>query len=128
LDDVSPKSALSQDFIRCARISEKTGALNDAYFGYVHAAWAADDTKDDYWSARARKLALDVFDRLPPSEIDDSLQVMRIDLLRRSGQYEKAIEECTAITLEDPMLSKIIAFQLHKSKANDSACYTVADV
>ena len=53
--------------------------------------------------------------------------MVRAVLLRRSGQFDRLIDEYADVKMKDKLLSIILAFQLQKAREKDAACYRVSD-
>ena len=123
-----PLSDLAKRFIREGRIAEKLGKFREGFFDYLCGAWASDDEGDEYWRKEARLLSLKVFDKISPDECDETLTVMKADLLRKSEQFERLSSEYSDIHFENELLNKIITFQIERAKQKDTATYTVGDV
>lgn len=100
-----------------------------AFAVILNAAWACDDAQDVGNAVLCRNLALDLIDELIKKEDDPStLMLQKIDLLRRSNQFNKALGEFSGIFMDKDLLQDILDFQLEKVKNHDNACYTVEDV
>lgn len=95
----------------------------------MNAAWACDDAQDIGNAVLCRNLALDLIDELIEKEDDPStLMLQKIDLLRRSNQFDKALGEFSGIFMDKDLLQDILDFQLEKVKNHDNGCYTIEDV
>jgi hypothetical protein len=100
-----------------------------AFAVILYAAWACDDAQDIENAVLCRNLALDLIDELIEKEDDPStLMLQKIDLLRRSNQFNKALGEFSGIFMDKDLLQDILDFQLEKVKNHDNACYTIEDV
>ena len=53
---------------------------------------------------------------------------MKADLLRRSGEFDRLIEEYNDIIMDEQIYNIIITFQIIKARQRDDACYTLDDV
>lgn len=54
--------------------------------------------------------------------------MQKADLLRRSGQLERLIEEYTGLHMASDIENQILEFQLYCAKRKDRSCYTLDDV
>ena len=100
-----------------------------AFAVILYAAWACDDAQDIGNAVLCRTLALDLIDELIEKEDDPStLMLQKIDLLRRSNQFDKALGEFSGIFMDKDLLQDILDFQLEKVKNHDNGCYTIEDV
>ena len=127
-ENQEPLSDLAKRFMQKGRIAEKLGMLREGFFDYLCGAWASDDEGDEYWQKEARLLSLKVFDQISPDERDETLIVVKADLLRRSEQFERLLSEYSDIHFEDELLNRIIRFQIERAKQKDTATYTVENV
>ena len=119
------KSELAKRFYRYYLINLENKEFQDAFFAILHAAWACDDEEDFDNAVKCRDVAVSLHSKLKP---DENLSVMKMDILRRSRQFETLISEYSSVEYSQEILNKIAKFQLQKAKEKDTACYTVADV
>jgi len=73
-----------------------------------------------------RKLAVDLVDKV--DDENENLKLIKADLLRRSLQFERLIEEYSDFTSNDKLSYSIIRFQLGLAAMEDSDCYTIQEV
>jgi len=123
-----PSSKLAQLFIRAARIAEKNQNHMEAFWSYLHAAWVSDDKKDEAWQIELRMWALRMLERFREQDMGDNYRVIRADLLRKTSQFKRLIQEYENIRFDNSLLNMIIQFQISKAKAEDTATYTVEDM
>ena len=123
------KSDLSKRFYRNYLISKANGDHESEFQSLLYCAWTCDDAEDDF-AVKVRKLALKSMDNTDAESADEkrNLLLMRIDLLRRSLQFERVIEEFKDFKDDDEVFYSIIRFQLKLAVNEDSGCYTVEDV
>lgn len=138
-----PNSDLLKEYLLKARISQRLGDHQSAFWDYIHAAWVADDPAayeneedeicyieegDVFWSINARKLAIEAFDNLPADTVTETWKVIKADLLRKSGQFDRLISEYAGVQFSEEILNQIIAIQIEKAKLKDTKTYTIAEV
>lgn len=78
-----------------------------------------------------RKLAVKAADELIKTanpEFKDNLIVLKADLLRRSGEFERLIKEYGGLTFDEEILNRTITLQIKLAHAEDDSCYTLKDV
>ena len=123
------KSDLSKRFYRNYLISKANGDHESEFQSLLYCAWTCDDAEDEL-AVKVRKLALKSMDNTDAESADEkrNLLLMRIDLLRRSLQFERVIEEFKDFKDDDEVFYSIIRFQLKLAVNEDSGCYTVEDV
>jgi len=73
-----------------------------------------------------RKLAVDLVDKV--DDENENLKLIKADLLRRSLQFERLIEEYSNFTSDEDLSYSIIRFQLELAAMEDSDCYTIQEV
>jgi hypothetical protein len=95
---------------------------------YIQAAWASDDANDTYWQTELRLTALKMIEKLSQEERTEESLVLRADLLRKSRQFDRVIEEYSNISLSNDFLNKIIRFQIDKAHEKNMQTFTVQDV
>lgn len=119
------KSDLSKRFYRRYLISKAEKEYNSEFYSLLHCAWACDDA-DDGLAVEMRKLAVNLVDKV--DDENENLKLIKADLLRRSLQFERLIEEYSDFTSDDELSYSIIRFQLGLAAMKDSDCYTIQDV
>lgn len=126
-DNLKFESELAERFYRAYLIKVADHRMMKAFSEVLHAAWACDDAHDDENAIVCRKKALALLDEHIAMKPNDNHSVLRADLLRRTGQFDKLIAEYSDKKYSDDTLNRIIAFQIKKAKQKDVRCYTVAD-
>ena len=126
------KSDLAKEFYQKYMINLEDNNKEGAMFALIHAAWDCDDHEDDENAKKCRELALTLVDEvtnnMDDSEEVDNINLMRADLMRRTGHFDELIEKYSSIRFDDEIMSQILAYQLEKAKEHDFNCYTVEDV
>lgn len=117
---------LSDNFYRHYLIMKEAGEHKSACFSLLHTVWTCDDRNDNNANA-LRELLAHEFENLSESEYDETIDVITADVLRRSGQFEKLINEYKDRQYDNDLLNEIVKFQLCKAGAKDVGCYTVED-
>lgn len=120
------ESELAQRFYRKYLISAELDMPYIAFLDILHCAWACDDEKDTENARLARKIASDLADILIKSEHEDKITIVliRADLLRRSGEFERLISEYESVTLNEDIPNRAIRFHIEKAMDKDDGCYT----
>lgn len=128
-NNIEFKSELAKRCYKEYLINLEDENIHKAFAVILNAAWACDDAQDIENAVLCRNLALDLIDELIEKEDDSStLMLQKIDLLRRSNQFNKALGEFSGIFMDKDLLQDILDFQLEKAKKHDNACYTAEDV
>ena len=123
------KNNLSKRFYRSYLISKARNDYVSAFYMLLYCAWKCDDSQDEL-AVEIRKLAVAMLENIDAEDDDEKnrLKLIRADLLRRSLQFERLIEEYYDFKIEDEIMYSVIRFQLERAAKKDSACYTVEDV
>lgn len=124
---------LAKSFACSALIRERRADFLSAAHDWLRAAWACDDAGDDSQAREMRERSLEILRRaietgLPeegPTEVD--LKLLKIDLLRRSGQFDRAEALCAELCAQDldSYLRMIVEYQVSLITERDSASHTL---
>ena len=96
----------------------------NGYEYYLQAAWAADDANGKKNAAALRELALLSLAR--KQTLSEEEELIRIDLLRRTGQFEEARAHCRKEG-KSPLFSLIAAVQMRLLEEKDESCHAFAE-
>ena len=127
-DERDFESDLAKRFYKYYLINLETEDPKKAFYAALHTAWCCDDQKDTDNAIHCRECALVEIEKIiPTTRKSEDLIIIKADLLRRTGQFEAVIEEYQGKSFSKDLSNKIIAFQIERAKAKDTACYTVDD-
>ncbi len=117
-------SNLTEGFYRYHLINKANGNYKAAAFALIHAAWTCDDAQD----AKAPELRAKAVELLDsnPDDYNEGLYIMRADLLRRSFQYDKVIDDYENKAFSQSLLNDIAKYQVKLAREKDAGCYTVS--
>ena len=119
-------SSLAKRFYKQHMILLLQRDLDGAFYAALNAAWACDDCGDSKNAAHCRNLAIDLIDRIvAKGEGSDGLLLQKVDLLRRSFQFERLLQEFGQHQFADSDLQQVLQFQLQKARQKDANCYTL---
>ncbi|MBE6499901.1 MAG: hypothetical protein E7Z80_05085 [Methanobrevibacter thaueri] len=128
-EDNDFKSKLAKRFYKHYLISKAEKNHELEFNSLLHCAWSCDDNNDKELSQKIRKMALKIIDKLIKENKDkNELLLIKADLLRRTLQFDKVINEFKDIKLEKSIENKIIAFQIELSEKKDSECHTLKEI
>ena len=122
---------IAKKFFKNYLISKQSSNIPGCFFNLLRCAWDCDDKKDVKNAIKIRKLALTyVDDAISQFEGDEknNFLLIKADVLRRSGEFDKLVEEYKDLIIGEELLDRIITFQILKAREGDDACYTVEDV
>lgn len=123
-------SGLAKTFYRYYLIMTAEGEHEGAFFAALHAAWACDDARDEANAALMREKAMEQADQVLVSDScdwKDTLRLIRADLLRRTGHFDKLLQEYRPGMFGEDLLNRIITFELELAKRERTQCFTVED-
>ena len=120
-------------FLIINRTSHEDPRINhdqDSFLALRNAAWACDDAKDQKNADFCRSGAAVHLKRLVESDPEnrETYILVRADMLRRCGRFDTLIRDYGEMELPDPLLNRILAFQVQKAKEGDRGRYTVDHV
>ena len=124
-------SSLAARFLYQVKIADLDGHVDNIPYLYMYAAWDCDDMENLPGAVRCRLAALDAFDEFADSltQSPNNVTCLKVDLFRRCGRFSDAISTAESL-LKLPVttiMSRILAFQIERSKAMDMAAYQVCD-
>ena len=119
-------SPLACNFYRYGLILLRDNETVEAYEAFLHAAWVCDDSLDPKGAYLCRKRAISLYDNaLFKGSV--GLTVRHIDLLRRTGEFEKALKLCAELESESESVVRILELQKQLSEAKDTGGYQIPD-
>lgn len=119
---------VAKRFFRQYLLAQEQGDDRRALSALMHAAWICDDSRNDEAASACRlKAAAKATALIEQDESDkESLHLVRVDLYRRSGRFDEAIQACSCISFSDETMEKVRLFELLRAQEEDRRCYTVA--
>ena len=123
------KSKLAGRFYKRHMIARESGNIEGSFFALRNCIWECDDEQDEL-AVELRKKAVELINELIESDDEnrDTLIVMKADLLRRSGQFDRLVEEYENLTLDDGNINKVIRYQIERARERDCECYTTEEI
>lgn len=120
-DSIDFKNPLSKRFYRQHLIESEN--LKKFYM-LLYCAWTCDDRNDVENAVLIRTKCLETLKNL---DLDETLEIQRADILRRSGNFAQVISEYENRSFKEEILNPIKDFQIKKALLEDDGCYTVED-
>ena len=119
---------LARKFLSYALILKKTGNIRKAIDNTLFAAWDCDDYESVNASAKKYRIeALLLIDSFDPGCEDKNLELLKIDLLRRTDQFEKAIAFAKKIKTEEDT-TKLVLYQIRLCENKDNKAHTFGEI
>lgn len=125
-DGYSFENSMARSFYRHHLIMLEAGDIMTAVHSLLHAAWVCDDTCDNNAILLRVKLA-EIMGEYLKTHYDESLDIMRADVLRRSGQFNRLLEEYEGNEYSEALLTTIVKYEISLAMNEDDGCYTVSD-
>lgn len=130
LDGIDPERLpfLAETFYRRHKICLVDGDPVRAAHNLLHAAWACDDEELADLARELRLRCVRLIDENPsPTWDEDDARMVRVDILRRAGLFDRAVEECRHAPFEGEVLAQVADFEVELARAHDDGRYTVGD-
>ena len=155
-DNINFCSDYASNFYRHHLILLKSDNTEEAFLALRNAAWVCDDMGDEENAIICRKKAIELIDRITsesfgkfdinrcPSRIikflynkytkikklpdAEYLDLVRLDMLRRIGDFERVINEYSKKCYSKKIFNKVLKLQTEKAMAKDDSTYTLEDV
>ena len=123
------QESMVRRFYRQAMIDRHLEQWEDAFFALLHGAWCCDDLGDDENARYLRTMALEMLERMrQENPWHANLKLIRADVLRRAGQFDRLLTEYADCVMERPVEAAVLAFQLECAKRGDTGCYRIDQV
>jgi hypothetical protein len=127
---------LASRFTRQATLLSVIGGHDQAGWAFMHAAWACDDEcSDNIGANNCRMWAYDCFCKCKINGIgfatpDGYEEEIMVDILRRSGAFERANSLCFEVFshVDDPQLIEVLKFQRELIWTRDDECYNFGHI
>lgn len=120
--------ATAKKFILSAILLDKVKRKRDAGIMYHFASWVFDDLKDNENADKYRKKACDRILEVAIQEDDGDTAVQCVDLLRRNGNFKKALDLIAEIGKTDiEELDKVLAFEKELIAKKDKTSHFVEE-
>jgi hypothetical protein len=126
---------LVRKFRAWALVAEKTGMSADAGFAHLHAAWVADDAKDEGLANAQRHMAVEhlakgrdrgtVYGRQK-----GAAEALLADVHRRMGRWDEAIHEAErgkSVT-DQPFIDALCEYEIALARKHDAGVHTTNEV
>ena len=125
-DGIAFQSNLAKRFYRYSMLKD---SKMEKMMAYLHSAWVCDDVRDIENAIVCRKKAIQMADEilLESSEDDENLRIMKADMLRRTCQFDRLVEEYAEVKLSDDLLNQILVYEIKLANERDDTCHTVRE-
>lgn len=125
---------LANSFICYSMIQENINNFSGAGWSYIHAAWACDDAEFNTSAQKCRMKAINILQKAKLNnqkfaEENNAEEAIMVDLLRRSRQFEIALNICDTLLNKSPKknIADVLLFQKMLIKKGDIDCHTMEE-
>lgn len=128
LGGIETENEIVSRFVRKALVNIKNRNYTEALQSYLYAAWVFDDEGNDEKAKECRNEALSIMENSKVSDGNESIYLLRADLLRRTGQFEKVISDYGERFFESPLMLLISQYSVKLAKNGDSSAHKMSEV
>lgn len=124
------KQGVAGNYLIYAYLNESVEDYNAAAINYLHAAWIFDDSRNIQYALKARQKAASSFLKLEDGELSVTNLFQTLDLLRRTKQFDKALEflePLEEVFNDRDIFHVLVLFQKELIKNKDSEEYRTKD-
>lgn len=115
--------------IKKALICIKERSYKEAVQSYLYAAWILDDDNSEPQAKACRKAAVEVMDSHSAAfKNDANFKLLRADLLRRSGDYERVVSEYEGVAFNSQLMTAIAFFEVNLAAQKDCAAHRADEI
>jgi hypothetical protein len=125
---------VASSFLAKSYENEKNKQYVDAAWDLIHAAWICDDEQNNEAAKNCRKKAVAIIDKASSQtkKIADQAgasELITIDLMRRSGMFESALELAELVKKSDieNIIIQIIEFEITLIQLKDTESHTISE-
>ena len=119
----------ARKFILAGYLYKKCNDLLSSGLAYLQASWVFDDLNQPEYAKRTRKKSLENLFNYAEETGDMNIAVLTVDLQRRIGDFEGAIETAEQLIgfgAED-LLLKVLKYEINLCKINDDKCHNISE-
>jgi len=125
-DDIKFKNPLAYKFYKYYRITYEIKDFEAAYNALLHTAWCCDDADDIENGKKCRLMLIEIFEKFPAAlKQNENIMARHADVVRRAGLFDSVIEKYSKYSVSEPIVDKVIKFQVELSKKKDASCHRV---
>lgn len=128
LGGIETENKLVSRFVRKALVNIKNRDYIEAVQSYVYASWVFDDEGNDEQAKECRNEALSVMENSSVFDGNENMYILRADLLRRTGQFEKVVSDYGERFFESPIMLLISQYSVKLAKNGDSSAHKISDI
>ena len=121
------------NYLMLAQLNSNCKNYRSAGTAFLHAAWRFDDVKfleHERKAKEARENAYKCYKKSLEAKHDDTIALICVDLLRRTYEFSKAIEEAKQLidTVKEENLKKILKFQISLCENENAERHNLSEI
>lgn len=125
LGGMETDNPLVSKFVRKALVCLKNRDYAEAMQSYLYASWVFDDEENTEKAGECRKEAINIMENSPLKD-DDNFLLLRADLLRRNGEFEKVIDEYGEKFFPNPVMLLTSQYQVRFAREKDDSVHKMS--
>ena len=119
------RSDTARMFWRAGMISLQEGRMKDAAYAMLCCVWASDDAADTENAKICRLKTADLLEQVPEDDEKEVRMTVRMDMLRRAGQFERLLREYADVHFTDHVCRRIARVEKKLSQEGDAGKHTM---
>ena len=127
LGGLETENVLVSRFVRKALVNLKNRDYSEAVRSYLYSAWVFDDEENTISAIECRNEAISIMENSSLLDSDD-MMLLRADLLRRTGQFDKVISEYGEKYFDNPFILLASQYEVRLSRDGDSSAHKMSDI
>lgn len=127
LGGMKTENPLVSRFVRKALVCLKNRDYAEAVQSYLYGAWVCDDSEDTDTAKECRTEALSIMENSDVLK-DENFFLLRADLLRRNGQFEKVISDYGERVFKVPLMLLASQYQVKLAGNEDSSAHKMSEI
>lgn len=127
LDGLKTENPLVSKFVRKAIVCMKNKDYKEAVQSYLYGAWVCDDNHNIETGLECRKKALNIIENSTILD-DDNFLLLRADLLRRTGQFDKVVSDYGEKFFNVPLMLLASQYQVKLAKNKDILAHKMSEI
>ncbi|MCM1315210.1 MAG: DUF2225 domain-containing protein [Prevotella sp.] len=127
LGGLETENVIVSRFVRKALVNLKNRDYNEAVKSYLYSAWVFDDEENTASATECRREAISIMENSNLLESDD-MMLLKADLLRRTGQFDKVISEYGEKYFDNPLMLLVSQYEVKLSKDGDSSAHKMSEI
>lgn len=127
LGGIETENPLVSAFVHKALVCLKNRDYAEAVQSYLYGAWVCDDSNNTETAEECRTEALSIMENSTVLD-DDNFSLLRADLLRRNGKFDKVISDYSEKFFGVPLMLLASQYQVKLAKNKDNSAHRMSEI